>query len=74
MLHLLAAWTHEEGLLPKTGIPGFRDSAVPVSGRTREDTVYSSTSRYRAEELVLVSGSYAGTSHFTGRSERPEYG
>ena len=25
------------------GIPGFRDSAVSVSGRTRENTVYSST-------------------------------
>ena len=74
MLPLSAAWTHEEGLPLETGIPGFRDSIVPISGRTGEDTVYSSTARYRPEELILVSGSYTGTSHFTGRPERPEYG
>ena len=74
MLPLLAAWTHEEGLPPETGIPGFWDSTVPVSSRTREDTVRSSTTRYRPERPVSVSGSYTGTSHFTGRPERPEYG
>ena len=42
MLALPAARTYEEGLPPKTGIPGFRDSTVPVSGGTEEDTVYSS--------------------------------
>ena len=74
MLPLLAAWTHEEGLPLETGIPGFWDSIVPVSGRTGEDTVRSSTTRYRPEEPVSVSGSYTGSSHFTGRPERPEYG
>ena len=43
VLPLPAAQTYEEGLPPKIGIPGFRDSAVPVSGRIGEDTVYSST-------------------------------
>ena len=33
----------ETGLPPETGIPGFWDSAVPVSCRTREHTVHSST-------------------------------
>ena len=74
VLSLPASWTHEEGLPQKTGIPGFRDSAVPVSGRTGEDTIHLSTARYRPKELVSVSGSYTGTSHFTGRPERPEYG
>ena len=74
VLPLSAAWTHEEGLPPKTGIPGFWDSTVPVSRRTREDTICSSTARYRPERPVSVSGSYTGTSHFTGRPERPEYG
>ena len=74
MLPLSAAWTHEEGLPLETGIPGFWDSTVPVSSRTGEDTVRSSTAWYRPERPVSVSGSYTGTSHFTGRPERPEYG
>ena len=74
MLPLPAAWTREEGLPPKTGIPGFRDSTVPVGGRTGDDTVHFSNARYRSKELVSVSRSYTGTSHFTGRPERPEYG
>ena len=74
MLPLLAAWTHEEGLPLETGIPGFWDSTVPVSSRTGEDTVRSSTTRYMPERPVSVSRSYKGTSHFTGRPERPEYG
>ena len=74
VLPLSAAWTDEEGLPPKTGIPGFRDSAVLVNSRTGEDTVCSSTARYRPEEPVSISGTYTGTSHFTGRPERPEYG
>ena len=73
MLSLPVAWTHEEGLPLEIGIPGFRDSTVPVSGRTGEDTIYSSTSRYRLEEPVSVSGSYTGTSRYTGRPERPGY-
>ena len=67
MLPLLAAWTHEEGLPPETGIAGFSESTVPVGGRTGEDTIHFSTARYKSEEPVLVSGSYTGTSHFTGR-------
>ena len=74
MLPLLAAWTHKEGLPPKTGIPGFWDNTVPVSSRTGEDTGCSSIARYRPEEPVSVSRSYTSTSHFTGRPERPEYG
>ena len=74
VLPLSTAWTHEEGLLPETGIPGFWDNTIPVSSRTREDTIRSSTARYKLERLVSVSGSYACTSHFTGRPERPEYG
>ena len=69
VLPLSAAWTHEEGLSPETGILGFWDSKIPVSSRTGEDTVRSSTARYRREESVSVSGSYTGTSHFTGRPE-----
>ena len=74
MLPLSAAWTHEEGLPPETGITRFWDSTVPVSSRTGEDTVRSSTARYRPERPVLVSGSYTVTSHFIGRPERLEYG
>ena len=74
MLPLSAAWTHETGLPSETGILGFWDSTVPVSSRTGEDTVRSSTAWYRPEEPVSVSGSYAGTPHFIGRLERPDYG
>ena len=74
MLPLPAAWTHEEGLPPEIGIPGFWDSTVSISSRTGENTVRPSTARYRPERPVSVSGSYTGTSHFTGRPERPEYG
>ena len=74
MLLLSAAWTHEEGLPLEKGIPGFWDSTVPISSKTGEDTVRSSTARYRPEEPVSVSGSYTGTSHFTGKLKRPEYG
>ena len=62
-----------EGLPRETRMSGFWDSAVPVSGRIGEDTVRSSIAWYRPEEPVSVSGSYMGTSHFTGRPERPEY-
>ena len=72
MLPLSAAWTHEEGLPPETGIQGFWDSTVKVSSRTGEDTVRSSTALYRTEEPVSVSRSYSGTSHFIGRPERLE--
>ena len=74
MLPLSAAWTHEEGLPLEIGIPGFCDSTIPISSRTGEDTVRSFTARYRPERPISVSGSYTGTSHFTGRPERPEYG
>ena len=74
MLPLSAAWTHETGLPPEIGIPGFWDSTVPVSSRTGEDIVRSSIARYKPEEPVSVAGSYAGTPHFTGRPERPKCG
>ena len=67
-------WTYQEGFPLETGIPRLLDSAVSVSNRTGEDTVYSSTARYRPEELVSVSGSCTGTSRYTGRPERPGYG
>ena len=56
VLTLLAARTYEEGLPPEKGIPGLRDSAVPVSGGTGEDTVYSFTPYYGSEKPVLVPG------------------
>ena len=74
VLPLPAAQTHEEGLPQETGIPGFQDNTVPVSGRTEEDTLRSSIARYRSEEPVSVTVSYTGTSHFIGRPERPKYG
>ena len=73
VLPLSAAWTYEMGLPPETGIPGFWDITVPVSSRTGEDTVHSSTARYRPEGPVSVSGCYMSTPHFTGRPERSEY-
>ena len=72
MLPLSAVWTHEEGLPLETGISGFWESTIPFNSRTGEDTVSSSTARYRPEEPVSVLGSYTGTSHFTGRPKRPE--
>ena len=74
VLPLSAAWTHETGLPLETRIPGFWDITVPISSRTGEDIVHSSTARYMPEGPVSVSGSYMGTLHFTGRPERPEYG
>ena len=74
VLSLPAARTYEEGLSPKTGILGFQDITVPISGRTGEDTVYSSIARYRPEEPVSVSRSCTGTSHYTSRLKRPGYG
>ena len=72
VLPLPAARTYEEGLPSETGISGFWDNTVQVSGRSEEDTVHSSTARYRSEEPVLVSGSYTGTSRYKGRLERLE--
>ena len=74
VLPLPAAQTYEEGFPSETGIPGFRDSTVPISDRTGEDKIYSSTAQYRPEELVSVSGSFTGTFRYTGRPERPDYG
>ena len=56
----------------ETGIPGFWDSTVPVNGRTGEDTVYSSTVRYRPDEPVSISGCYISTPNNTDRLEGPE--
>ena len=61
MLPLSVAWTHEDGLPPETRISGFWDNTALVSSRTGEDTVRSSTARYRLERPVSVSGSYTGT-------------
>ena len=74
MLPLPAALTYEEGFPLEIGIPGFWDSTVPISSMTEEDTVYSSTARYRPEEPVLVLGSCTGTSRYTGKLERLGYG
>ena len=71
MLLLLVARTHEEGLPPETGIPGFRDSLVPVNGRIGEDTVYSFIEQYRLEEPVSITGSCTGTSRCTSKLRRP---
>ena len=73
VLSLPSTRTYEKGLPLETGILGFRDSTIPVSGRIGEDTVYSSTARYRPEEPVSVSGSCTGTSRYTGRPEGPDY-
>ena len=74
MLPLPAARTYEEGLPPETGIPGFQDSTVPVSGRTGEGIVHSSTAQYRPKEPVSVLGSYTSTFRYTGKLERSGYG
>ena len=68
MLPLSTAWTHEEGLPPETRILGFWDNTVPVSSRTGDDTIRSSTARYRLERPVSVSGSY--TFHRQAREAR----
>ena len=70
MLPLSAAWTHETGFPPEIGIPGFWDITVPVSSKTGEDTVRSSTARYRPREPVSFLGSYAGTPHRQAREAR----
>ena len=74
MLPLLVAWTYQEGLPLEIGIPGFRDSTVPVSGGTGEDIVYSFTAKYMPDEPISVLGSCTGTSRYKGRLERPNYG
>ena len=74
MLPFLASRTHEEGLPLETGIPGFRDSVVPISCGTGADTVYSSTPKYGSKEPVLVPRSCTGASPYTGKPEGPDYG
>ena len=74
MLFMSTAWACETGLPPETGIPGFWDSTVPVSARTGEDIIYSSTARFRPEEPVSVSGCYTSTFGSTGGPEGPECG
>ena len=58
----------------RQGSQGFGTAQSPVSNRTGEDTVRSSTAQYGPERPVSVSGSHTSTSYFTGRPERPEYG
>ena len=79
MLPLSTAWTYEERLPPETGIPGFWDNTVPISGRTTEDTVSSSTAWYRSEEPVSVSPPISqvgprGQSMGRGRGRGPQAG
>ena len=79
MLPLPATWTYQKGLPLETGIPGFWDNAIPVCGRTREDTEYSSKDQYRPEEPVSVTGTvtYAGQRGQTmgrGRERSPHAG
>ena len=57
----------------ETGIPGFRDSTVLVSGGKGTDTVCSSISQYGPGEPGSVPGSCTGTSRYIGRPERPGY-
>ena len=74
MLLLQTAWACETGLPPETGIPRYWESTVPVSCRTGEDTVHSSTPWYGSEEPVLVSGCYTRTFGSTGGREGSECG
>ena len=69
MLFLPTAWTHETGLPPKTGIQGFWDSTIPVSYRTGEETIHSSTAKYGLEEPISVAGCYTST---FGSTDGPE--
>ena len=62
------------GLPPETWIPGFWDSAVPVSRRTEEYTVHSSTPYHGPEEPVSFSGCYISTSNSTDWPKGPECG
>ena len=84
MLPLSASGTYETGLPPETGIPGFWDITVPVSSRTGEDTVRSSTARSRHQGPVSVSWCYTaphisqagprGKSMGRGRGRGPQAG
>ena len=61
-----------DGISLETGIPRLWDNPVPVSHRTGEYTVHSSTPQYGSEEPVSVSGCYTSTSSNTDRPEGPE--
>ena len=74
MLLLSTAWACETGLPSETKIPELWDSAVPVSCRTREYTVHSSTPYCGSEERVSVSRCYISTFGSTGGPEGPECG
>ena len=74
MLLMPTAWACETGLPPETGILGYWDSAIPVSCRTRDYTIHSSTPWYESEEPVLVSGCYTSTFGSTGGPEGSECG
>ena len=58
----------------ETGIPGFLDSAVPISCRTGEYKFHSSIPYYESEEPVSVSGCYTSTFGSTGGPKVPECG
>ena len=74
MLFLPTAWTHETGLPLETGIPGFWDSTFPVSCRTGEHTVHSSTPEYGSKEPVSFAGCYTRTFGITDGPKGPECG
>ena len=63
-----------DGIAPEIGIPRLWDNAVPVSHKTREYTVHSSTPYYGSEEPVSVSGCYTSTPNSTDRPEGLECG
>ena len=74
MLFLLTAWACETGLPPETRILGFWDNTVPVSCRTEEDTVHSSTPWCGSKEPVSVARCYTSTFGSTDEPKRPECG
>ena len=72
MLPLSVAWTHEEGLPSEIGIPGFWDITVPVSSRTGEDTLCSSTGQERIHYVPPQHGTgQRGQSQFQGATLAP---
>ena len=61
MLPLPTTWTYETGFPLETGIPGFWDSTVPVSHRTRGGAVHSTTPQWGSEGPVSVARCYTST-------------
>ena len=74
MFPLLITRTCETRLHVEAGIPGPRDTSVPIIGGTCTDTVCSFLPQCGLEEPVLVPGCYTSTFYCTDRLERLEYG